>query len=284
MSDQKRVFSVEFFPPKDEAGAERLAKARKRLGTLKPEFYSVTFGAGGSTRDRTLETVRDIIDKDGIPAAPHVSCISSTRGELYDLLATYRDIGVKRIVALRGDLPSGTKNSGGDFRYASELVEFVRAEFGDQFKIEVAAYPEFHPQAPNAEKDLENFKTKVDAGADAAITQYFYNVDAYEAFMERVEKMGITIPIIVGIMPITNYTQIVRFSEMCGAEIPRYIRKRMEAYGDDKESIRKFGIEIATRLTDDVLEKGAPGIHFYSMNQAGPTETIWKNLDLDNRR
>ncbi|WP_018863629.1 MULTISPECIES: methylenetetrahydrofolate reductase [NAD(P)H] [Thioalkalivibrio] len=284
MSDQKRVFSVEFFPPKDEAGAERLAKARKRLGTLKPEFYSVTFGAGGSTRDRTLETVRDIIDKDGIPAAPHVSCISSTRGELYDLLATYRDIGVNRIVALRGDLPSGTKNSGGDFRYASELVEFVRAEFGDQFKIEVAAYPEFHPQAPNAEKDLENFKTKVDAGADAAITQYFYNVDAYEAFMERVQAMGITIPIIVGIMPITNYTQIVRFSEMCGAEIPRYIRKRMEAYGDDKESIRKFGIEIATRLTDDVLEKGAPGIHFYSMNQAGPTETIWKNLDLDNRR
>jgi methylenetetrahydrofolate reductase (NADPH) len=284
MSDQKRVFSVEFFPPKDEAGAERLAKARKRLGALKPEFYSVTFGAGGSTRDRTLETVKDIINKDGIPAAPHVSCISSAKGELHELLSTYRDIGVNRIVALRGDLPSGTKNSGGDFRYASELVEFVRAEFGDQFKIEVAAYPEFHPQAPNAEKDLENFKTKVDAGADAAITQYFYNVDAYEAFMERVEKMGITIPIIVGIMPITNYTQIVRFSEMCGAEIPRYIRKRMEAYGDDKESIRKFGIEIATRLTDDVLDKGAPGIHFYSMNQAGPTETIWKNLDLDNRR
>ncbi|WP_019023321.1 MULTISPECIES: methylenetetrahydrofolate reductase [NAD(P)H] [unclassified Thioalkalivibrio] len=284
MSTQKRVFSVEFFPPKDEAGAERLAKARKRLGALKPEFYSVTFGAGGSTRDRTLETVKDIINKDGIPAAPHVSCISSTKTELHELLSTYRDIGVNRIVALRGDLPSGTKNSGGDFRYASELVEFVRAEFGGQFKIEVAAYPEFHPQAPNAEKDLENFKTKVDAGADAAITQYFYNVDAYEAFMERVEKMGITIPIIVGIMPITNYTQIVRFSEMCGAEIPRYIRKRMEAYGDDKESIRKFGIEIATRLTDDVLDKGAPGIHFYSMNQAGPTETIWKNLDLDNRR
>ncbi|WP_018881713.1 MULTISPECIES: methylenetetrahydrofolate reductase [NAD(P)H] [unclassified Thioalkalivibrio] len=284
MSAQERVYSVEFFPPKDEAGAERLAKARKRLGALNPEFYSVTFGAGGSTRDRTLETVKDIITNDGIPAAPHVSCISSTRGELHELLATYRDIGVNRIVALRGDLPSGTKNSGGDFRYASELVEFVRAEFGDQFKIEVAAYPEFHPQAPNAEKDLENFKTKVDAGADAAITQYFYNVDAYEAFMERVEKMGITIPIIVGIMPITNYTQIVRFSEMCGAEIPRYIRKRMEAFGDDKESIRKFGIEVATRLTDDVLNKGAPGIHFYSMNQAGPTEQIWKALDLDNRK
>ncbi|WP_019625098.1 methylenetetrahydrofolate reductase [NAD(P)H] [Thioalkalivibrio sp. ALJT] len=284
MSAQERVYSVEFFPPKDEAGAERLAKARKRLGALNPEFYSVTFGAGGSTRDRTLETVKDIITNDGIPAAPHVSCISSTRGELHELLSTYRDIGVNRIVALRGDLPSGTRNSGGDFRYASELVEFVRAEFDDQFKIEVAAYPEFHPQAPNAEKDLENFKTKVDAGADAAITQYFYNVDAYEAFMERVEKMGITIPIIVGIMPITNYTQIVRFSEMCGAEIPRYIRKRMEAYGDDKESIRKFGIEVATRLTDDVLNKGAPGIHFYSMNQAGPTEQIWKALDLANRK
>ncbi|WP_018865946.1 MULTISPECIES: methylenetetrahydrofolate reductase [NAD(P)H] [unclassified Thioalkalivibrio] len=284
MSAQERVYSVEFFPPKDEAGAERLAKARKRLGALNPEFYSVTFGAGGSTRDRTLETVKDIITNDGIPAAPHVSCISSTRGELHELLSSYRDIGVNRIVALRGDLPSGTKNSGGDFRYASELVEFVRSEFDDQFKIEVAAYPEFHPQAPNAEKDLENFKTKVDAGADAAITQYFYNVDAYEAFMERVEKMGITIPIIVGIMPITNYTQIVRFSEMCGAEIPRYIRKRMEAYGDDKESIRKFGIEVATRLTDDVLNKGAPGIHFYSMNQAGPTEQIWKALDLDNRK
>ncbi|WP_018871789.1 methylenetetrahydrofolate reductase [NAD(P)H] [Thioalkalivibrio sp. ALJ16] len=284
MPAQERVYSVEFFPPKDEAGAERLAKARKRLGALNPEFYSVTFGAGGSTRDRTLETVRDIINKDGIPAAPHVSCISSTKGELHELLSSYRDIGVNRIVALRGDLPSGTRNSGGDFRYASELVEFVRAEFGDQFKIEVAAYPEFHPQAPNAEKDLQNFKTKVDAGADAAITQYFYNVDAYEAFMERVEKMGITIPIIVGIMPITNYTQIVRFSEMCGAEIPRYIRKRMEAYGDDKESIRKFGIEVATRLTDDVLNKGAPGIHFYSMNQAGPTEQIWKALDLANRK
>ncbi|WP_018145135.1 MULTISPECIES: methylenetetrahydrofolate reductase [NAD(P)H] [unclassified Thioalkalivibrio] len=284
MSAQERVYSVEFFPPKDEAGAERLAKARKRLGALNPEFYSVTFGAGGSTRDRTLETVRDIIDNDGIPAAPHVSCISSTKDELRDLLSTYRDSGVKRIVALRGDLPSGTKHSGGDFRYASELVEFVRAEFGDQFKIEVAAYPEFHPQAPNAEKDLENFKTKVDAGADAAITQYFYNPDAYVAFMERVEKMGITIPIIAGIMPITNYTQIVRFSEMCGAEIPRYIRKRMEAYGDDKESIRKFGIEVATRLTDDLLDNGAPGIHFYSMNQAGPTEQIWKALDLDNRK
>lgn len=284
MSAQERVYSVEYFPPKDEAGAERLAKARKRLGALNPEFYSVTFGAGGSTRDRTLETVREILENDGIPAAPHVSCISSARGELLDLLTTYQDIGVKRIVALRGDLPSGTKHSGGDFRYASELVEFVRAEFGDQFRIEVAAYPEFHPQAPTAEKDLQNFKTKVDAGADAAITQYFYNVDAYVAFMERVEKMGITIPVIPGIMPITNYSQIVRFSEMCGAEIPRYVRKRMEAYGDDKDSIRKFGIEIATRLTDDLLEKGAPGIHFYSMNQAGPTEQIWKALDLDNRQ
>ncbi|WP_018142235.1 MULTISPECIES: methylenetetrahydrofolate reductase [NAD(P)H] [unclassified Thioalkalivibrio] len=284
MSTQERVYSVEFFPPKDEAGAERLAKARKRLGALNPEFYSVTFGAGGSTRDRTLETVKDIIDHDGIPAAPHVSCISSSKDELRDLLSTYRDIGVKRIVALRGDLPSGTSRASGDFRYASELVEFVRAEFGNQFKIEVAAYPEFHPQAPNAEKDLENFKTKVDAGADAAITQYFYNVDAYVAFMERVQKMGIDIPIIAGIMPITNYTQIVRFSEMCGAEIPRYIRKRMEAYGDDKESIRKLGIELATRLTDDLLAKGAPGIHFYSMNQAGPTEQIWKALDLNNRK
>jgi len=284
MSESKRVFSVEFFPPKDEAGTERLAKARKRLGALKPEFYSVTFGAGGTTRDRTLETVKDIIDNDGFPAAPHVSCISSTRDELRELLSTYRDIGVNRIVALRGDLPSGTKDSGGDFRYASELVEFVRAEFGDQFKIEVAAYPEFHPQAANAQKDLEHFKIKVDAGADAAITQYFYNVDAYVAFVERAQAMGIDIPIIAGVMPITNYTQIVRFSEMCGAEIPRYIRKRMEAYGDDKDSIRKFGIELATRLTDDLLEKGAPGIHFYSMNQAGPTETIWKDLDLDSRR
>lgn len=284
MSESKRVFSVEFFPPKDEAGTERLAKARKRLGALKPEFYSVTFGAGGTTRDRTLETVKDIIEKDGFSAAPHVSCISSTRDELRELLSTYRDIGVDRIVALRGDLPSGTKDSGGDFRYASELVEFVRAEFGDQFKIEVAAYPEFHPQAANAQKDLEHFKIKVDAGADAAITQYFYNVDAYVAFVERAQAMGIDIPIIAGVMPITNYTQIVRFSEMCGAEIPRYIRKRMEAFGDDKDSIRKFGIELATRLTDDLLEKGAPGIHFYSMNQAGPTETIWKDLDLGSRR
>jgi len=274
------VFSFEFFPPKNEEGAERLRKARARLAALGPEYFSVTFGAGGSTRDRTLETVLEIQREGSVDAAPHISCISSSRAELLDLLRAYRDHGVRRLVALRGDLPSGAGGGLGEFRYAVELVRFIREEFGDHFRIEVAAYPEFHPQAASAEKDLEHFCQKVAAGADSAITQYFYNPDAYAFFLERVSAMGVDIPIIPGIMPITNYTQLARFSDACGAEIPRFIRKRLEAYGDDTASIRAFGTEVVTRLCQQLLDDGAPGLHFYSMNQAVPSEAVWKNLNL----
>ncbi len=274
------VFSFEFFPPKNEEGAERLRKARARLAALGPEYFSVTFGAGGSTRDRTLETVLEIQREGSVDAAPHISCISSSRAELLDLLRAYRDHGVRRLVALRGDLPSGAGGGLGEFRYAVELVRFIREEFGDHFRIEVAAYPEFHPQAASAEKDLEHFCQKVAAGADSAITQYFYNPDAYAFFLERVSAMGVDIPIIPGIMPITNYTQLARFSDACGAEIPRFIRKRLEAYGDDTASIRAFGTEVVTRLCQRLLDDGAPGLHFYSMNQAVPSEAVWKNLNL----
>lgn len=280
----KPVFSFEFFPPKNEEGAERLRRTRQRLAALHPAYFSVTFGAGGSTRDRTLETVLEIQREGAVEAAPHISCISSSRAELLELLHTYREHGVRRLVALRGDLPSGAGGGLGEFRYAAELVAFIRETFGAHFKIEVAAYPEFHPQAANAEKDLEHFRQKVAAGADSAITQYFYNPDAYVAFVERVRAMGIAIPIVPGIMPITNYTQLARFSDACGAEIPRFIRKRLEAYGDDTASIRAFGTEVVTRLCQRLLEEGAPGLHFYSMNQSAPSEAIWNNLGLDRIR
>ncbi|AHE99534.1 methylenetetrahydrofolate reductase [NAD(P)H] [Thioalkalivibrio paradoxus] len=281
-SNTRPAFSFEFFPPKNPEGAERLRRARARLTALDPAYFSVTFGAGGSTRDRTLETVLEIQNEAAVAAAPHISCISSSRAQLLDLLTTYRDHGVRRLVALRGDLPSGTGVGGGlgEFRYAAELVAFIREQFGDHFTIEVAAYPEFHPEAVNAEKDLEHFRQKVAAGADAAITQYFYNPDAYLAFVERVRAMGVDIPIVPGIMPITNYSQLARFSDACGAEIPRYIRKRLEAYGDDTASIRAFGVEVVTRLCQRLLDDGAPGLHFYSMNQAAPSEAIWNNLGL----
>ncbi len=281
--DSTPLFSFEFFPPKNEEGAERLRRARARLTKLGPAYFSVTFGAGGSTRDRTLETVLEIQREGRVDAAPHVSCISSTRAELLELLTTYRDQGVRRLVALRGDLPSGAGGGLGEFRYAAELVTFIREQFGDHFSIEVAAYPEFHPQAQNAEKDLMHFRQKVEAGADSAITQYFYNADAYVAFLDRVRAMGVTIPIIPGIMPVTNYTQLARFSDACGAEIPRFMRKRLEAYGDDTASIRAFGVDVVSRLCERLLEQGAPGLHFYSMNQAAPSEAIWNNLGLGNR-
>ena len=280
----KPVFSFEFFPPKNEEGAERLRRTRQRLAALHPAYFSVTFGAGGSTRDRTLETVLEIQREGTVEAAPHISCISSSRAELLELLHTYREHGVRRLVALRGDLPSGAGGGLGEFRYAAELVGFIRETFGTHFKIEVAAYPEFHPQAANAEKDLEHFRQKVAAGADSAITQYFYNPDAYVAFVDRVRAMGIDIPIVPGIMPITNYTQLARFSDACGAEIPRFIRKRLEAYGDDTASIRAFGTEVVTRLCQRLLEEGAPGLHFYSMNQAAPSEAIWNSMGLDQVR
>lgn len=282
MDSQKkyeRVYSFEFFPPKNEEGAAKLRSTRDTLAALNPRFFSVTFGAGGSTRERTFETVREIQRESGIQASPHLSCVGSTRESIRDILHVYRQENISHIVALRGDLPSGMGRPG-EFRYANELVEFIRAETGDHFHIEVAAYPEFHPQALNAEADVINFKRKVEAGANSAITQYFYNPYAYFHFVERCEQLGVDLPVVPGVMPITNYTQLARFSDMCGAEIPRWIRKRLEAYGDDRESIRAFGEQVVTEMCQALLDAGAPGLHFYTMNQAGPSMAIWKNLGL----
>jgi methylenetetrahydrofolate reductase (NADPH) len=243
---------------------------------LEPDFFSVTFGAGGSTRDLTFDTVLGIHNK-GIPAAPHLSCVASTKENIREILKKYRAHGISRIVALRGDLPSGML-SAGEFRYANELVEFIRKETGDYFQIHVAAYPEVHPQALNAAEDFKNFKRKVDTGADAAITQYFYNAEAYFYFIDRCEKNGVTIPIVPGIMPITQYAQLFRFSEMCGADIPRWLRKRLEDFGDDRASIQAFGLELVAKLCQRLLDGGAPGLHFYTMNQAAPTLSILEQL------
>jgi methylenetetrahydrofolate reductase (NADPH) len=273
------VYSFEFFPPKNEEGAAKLRRTWEELATLKPRFFSVTFGAGGSTRERTFDTVREIQSDSGIEAAPHLSCIGSTRGGIREILHDYMQAGIHHLVALRGDMPSGMREAG-EFRYANELVEFIRAETGDHFHIEVAAYPEFHPQAPRAHEDLLNFKRKVQSGASSAITQYFYNPDAYLRFVESCERLGVDLPIVPGIMPITNYAQIARFSDACGAEIPRWVRKRLEGYGDDLESIRAFGLDVVTALCRRLLDEGAPGLHFYTMNQAGPTTAIWRNLGL----
>jgi methylenetetrahydrofolate reductase (NADPH) len=272
-----RSFSFEFYPPKTEEGAAALQAVYKKLAALQPDFFSVTFGAGGSTRDKTYDSVLDIQQNQGVAAAPHLSCVASTRENIRDILYSYKRHGVDRIVALRGDLPSGML-SVGEFRYANELVEFIRQETGNHFQIHVAAYPEVHPQAANADIDLKNFKRKADAGANAAITQYFYNAEAYFNFIDRCTKQGITIPIVPGIMPITNYVQLARFSEMCGADIPRWLRKRLECFGDDRDSIRAFGLEVVTTLCQRLLDQGAPGLHFYTMNQAAPTLAIWENL------
>ena len=274
-----KSFSIEFFPPKTDAGAEKLRTTVAQLAGLKPKYFSVTFGAGGSTQEGTFETVREIQQKD-LPAAPHLSCIGSTKERIRAILDNYRNIGVKRIVALRGDMPSGMREAG-EFRHANELVAFIRSETGDHFHIEVAAYPEFHPQARSARDDISNFKRKIDAGADSAITQYFFNPDAYFRFVDDCEKLGVDIPIVPGIMPITNYTQLARFSEMCGAEIPRWIRKRLESIGDDKAAIQSFGLEVVTALCRTLLAQGAPGLHFYSMNKTEPTATIWKHLGVN---
>jgi methylenetetrahydrofolate reductase (NADPH) len=271
-------FSFEFFPPKTEQGKVKLAATLDRLGALNPAYFSVTFGAGGSTQQGTFDTVQ-MIQAAGYEAAPHLSCIGSTRASIRAILDKYRQAGIRRIVALRGDMPSGMQEAG-EFRYANELVAFIREQTGDYFHIEVAAYPEFHPQAPSAQADLQNFKRKIEAGANSAITQYFFNPDAYFHFIEDCEKLGIDVPIVPGIMPITNYTQLARFSDMCGAEIPRWIRKRLEGFGNDREAIRAFGEEVVTELCHELLEAGAPGLHFYTMNQAGPTLAIWKNLGL----
>ncbi len=273
-----RMLSFEFFPPKTQEGIDKLRATRQQLAQMKPEFFSVTFGAGGSTRDRTLETVLEI-QKEGHQAAPHLSCIAATHDSIKSLLDEYKANGIKRIVALRGDIPSGMVELG-DFRYAADLVAFIRAEYGDWFHIEVAAYPEFHPEAPSAVADLDNFAAKAKAGADAAITQYFYNADAYFRFVDECAARGVSIPIVPGIMPISNFTQLARFSDACGAEIPRWMRKRMEGMANDLPALQAFGLDVVTDLCDKLLRGGAPGLHFYTLNQAGLISTLGQRLGL----
>ena len=268
--------SFEFFPPKTSEGVEKLRETRLQLAQFKPEFYSVTFGAGGSTRDRTMETVIEI-QQEGFVAAPHISCVSSSKSEIRDLLQAYQDLGIKRLVALRGDVPSG-EVSIGDFRYALELVEFIRAETGDHFHLEVAAYPEFHPEAKTPTADLLNLKRKVDAGANSAITQYFYNADGYFRFMDQCAAAGINVPIVPGIMPIYNITQLARFSSICAAEIPRWLKMRLEEYVDDMVSLRAFGIDVVSELCATLEAVGVPGLHFYTLNQAGIISSIIQNI------
>lgn len=273
------TFSFELFPPKTEDGVRNLRATVAQLAQLKPKFFSVTFGAGGSTRDRTFDTVRQIQREQGIEAAPHLSCVGSTRESIREIVNAYRELGVRHLVALRGDLPSGMVDPG-EFHYANELVEFIRAETGDHFFIEVASYPEFHPQTRDAQAEIVNLKRKVDAGADSVLTQYFYNAEAYFRLVDECEAAGINVPIVPGIMPITNYKQLARFSDSCGAEIPRWIRKRLESFGDDLDAIRAFGLDVTTDLCDRLLQAGAPGLHFYTLNRAGPTSTIWERLGL----
>ncbi|MEO6354897.1 MAG: methylenetetrahydrofolate reductase [NAD(P)H] [Burkholderiaceae bacterium] len=272
----KENFSVEFFPPKTAEGSEKLRATRAKLAALHPKYFSVTFGAGGSTQQGTLDTVLEIMD-DGLEAAPHLSCIGSSRESIRTILADYKTHGIRRLVALRGDLPSGY-GGGGELRYASDLVEFIRSETGDWFHIEVAAYPEMHPQAKSPQDDLQNFVRKVQAGANAAITQYFYNADAYFQFMDNARKLGVQVPVVPGIMPITNYSQLMRFSDMCGTEIPRWIRLKLASFGDDTDSIKAFGLDVVTQLCERLLAGGAPGLHFYSMNQSVATTAIWQRL------
>ncbi|MDR2637372.1 MAG: methylenetetrahydrofolate reductase [NAD(P)H] [Zoogloeaceae bacterium] len=268
--------SIEFFPPQTPEGAAKLKAERERLAALEPAFFSVTYGAGGSTRERTFAAVREIA-LEGHQAAPHLSCIGASKESIREILREFQAEGIRRIVALRGDQPSGMHMSG-ELRYANELIEFIRAETGDWFRLYVGAYPEWHPQAPSPEADLRNFARKIGAGANAAITQYFYNADAYFHFVEAVRALGVDIPIIPGIMPITSFSRLARFSDACGAEIPRWMRKKFESYGDDTASIRAFGLEVVTRLCDKLLAAGAPGLHFYSMNQAQPSLDVWRNL------
>ncbi|MBN8442486.1 MAG: methylenetetrahydrofolate reductase [NAD(P)H] [Thauera sp.] len=270
--------SIEFFPPTTVEGAEKLRATRCKLAALKPAFFSVTYGAGGSTRERTFSTVKEIAAA-GHEAAPHLSCVGSTRSSIREILQEYRAAGIRRIVALRGDLPSGVVDPG-EFRYANELVEFIRAETGNHFHIEVAAYPEWHPQARSPKDDLAAFKRKADAGANSAITQYFYNVDAYLNFVDAARRQGVGIPVVPGIMPIGSFSKLARFSDACGAEIPRWMRKTFESYGDDTDSIRAFGLDVVTRLCEKLIAEGAPGLHFYSMNMAGPTSEICRRLGL----
>jgi methylenetetrahydrofolate reductase (NADPH) len=273
-----RIFSFEFFPPATPEGMAKLAAARAQLAQLDPKFFSVTYGAGGSTRDRTLAAVLDI-QTSGQRAAPHISCIGSTRETVRATLATYREHGIGHLVALRGDLPSGSADVG-EFRYANELVAFIRETTGDWFHIDVACYPEYHPQARSPREDMVNFRRKLDAGADSAITQYFFNPDSYYHFVDEASALGIDVPIVPGIMPIASFTKLARFSDACGAEIPRWIRNKLESFGDDSAAIRAFGLDVVTDLCDALLSHGAPGLHFYTLNQASLTTIIWQRLGL----
>ena len=270
--------SIEFFPPQTPEGVEKLRATRAELAKLKPEFFSVTYGAGGSTRERTFAIVREIASE-GFDAAPHLSCIGSTRESIREILAEFKAAGIRRIVALRGDLPSGMAEAG-EFRYANELVEFIRAETGSHFSLEVAAYPEWHPQARSPKDDLDAFARKVKAGANSAITQYFYNADAYFHFVDEARALGVDIPIVPGIMPIVGFTKLARFSDACGADLPRWMRKKFESFGDDSDSIRAFGLDLVTELCERLLKGGAPGLHFYSMNQSALTCEICRRLGL----
>lgn len=274
---QRPSFSVEFFPPKTPEGSDKLRATRKQLAVMEPEYFSVTFGAAGSTQAGTRDTVLEI-QAEGHRAAPHLSCIGRSRADLRDIINEYKAKGIRHMVALRGDLPSGFGGSFGELHYASELIEFIRAETGDWFHIEAAAYPEMHPQARSPQEDLQNFVRKVKAGANSAITQYFYNPDAYFRFVDDAKKIGADVPIVPGIMPINNYTQLVRFSDMCGSEVPRWIRLKLASFGDDAESIRAFGLDVVSQMCERLLAGGAPGLHFYALNQAGPTLAIWQRL------
>jgi methylenetetrahydrofolate reductase (NADPH) len=273
MTANEPSLSFEFFPPNTPEGRVKLREARAQLAQLAPEYFSVTYGAGGATREKTLAVVEEIA-AEGLTVAPHLSCVGATRDSVSELLEHYRAAGVQRLVALRGDLPSGMVDAG-EFRYASDLVAFVRERTGRAFRIEVAAYPETHPQAASPAADLEALRRKVDAGADAAITQYFFNADAYLHFVDAARAAGVAVPIVPGVMPITNYAQLARFSDACGAEIPRWIRLRLAAYGDDVVSLRAFGHDVVCAMVARLLEAGAPGIHFYTLNQAGPSRAIW---------
>ena len=268
--------SIEFFPPQTPEGVEKLRATRAELAKLQPDFFSVTYGAGGSTRERTFAIVREIASE-GFDAAPHLSCIGSTRESIREILAEFKTAGIRRIVALRGDLPSGMAEAG-EFRYANELVEFIRAETGNHFSLEVAAYPEWHPQARSPKDDLDAFARKVKAGANSAITQYFYNADAYFHFVDEARALGVDIPIVPGIMPIVGFTKLARFSDACGADLPRWMRKKFESFGDDSDSIRAFGLDLVTELCERLLKGGAPGLHFYAMNQSALTTEICRRL------
>ena len=275
----EKEYSFEFFPPRSAEAEELLVKTSEDLAALNPLFFSVTYGADGTSRDKTRETVMNLKVRTGIESAPHISCIGSTRENIRGVIEDYRMQGIHRIVCLRGDLPSGMMDVG-EFRYANELVEFIRQETGAYFQIEVAAYPEMHPQAPNIEADFQNFRRKIDAGANGAITQYFYNADAYFRFRDACDKNGIDVPITPGIMPIGNFFQISRFSEACGAEIPRWMRKRFEYFGDDRESVHSLSVELVSGLCQRLLNNSAPGLHFYTMNRSHLIRRIWDNLDL----